>query len=70
MDTVVEKQCQKRYDQKSETLVSVVKDEMHAALTRGLSVLQEGTLRTIRESMRENLTHHFSDISGVRLEYI
>ncbi|XP_051158885.1 enhancer of mRNA-decapping protein 4 isoform X2 [Leptopilina boulardi] len=66
VDTVVEKQCQKRYDQKSETLVSVVKDEMHAALTRGLSVLQEGTLRTIRESMRENLTHHFSDISGVR----
>ncbi|XP_033219302.1 enhancer of mRNA-decapping protein 4 isoform X2 [Belonocnema kinseyi] len=66
VDTVVERQCQKRNDQKSEALVAIVKEEIHTGLTRGLSVLQEGMLRTVRDSVRENLTHHLSDISGAR----
>ena len=66
VDSVMERQCQKRNDQKNEALIAIVKEEMHSGLTRGLSALQEGTMRTIRDCVRENLTQHLSDISGVR----
>ena len=39
---------------------------MQAEFSRGLTLLQENTLRTMRDSIKESFSQHFSDISGVR----
>ncbi|XP_076280591.1 enhancer of mRNA-decapping protein 4 homolog Ge-1 isoform X1 [Lasioglossum baleicum] len=66
VETIGEKQYQQRNEQQSEALAGLVREELQTELNRGLSNLQEGTLRTIRESMRDNLNHQLIEITNAR----
>ncbi|XP_012276185.1 enhancer of mRNA-decapping protein 4 [Orussus abietinus] len=66
VDLMTEKQCQRRNEQQSEALAASVREELQTELARGLSALQESTLRTIRDTMREHLSQHLSEITGAR----
>lgn len=66
VDSITSKHYQKLNEQQSESLVSGVREQMQSEFARGLSVLQESTLRIIRDSIRESFTQHFTDISGAR----
>lgn len=62
----MEKQYKKRNDQQSEALALLVREELQNELTRGLSAIQEGTIRTIRETVRENLSQQLNEMTAAR----
>lgn len=64
--TLADKQYQERNEQQSEALSALVRDELQTELSKGLSELQEGTIRTIRDAIRENLNQQFTEISNAR----
>ncbi|XP_078048281.1 enhancer of mRNA-decapping protein 4 homolog Ge-1 isoform X2 [Augochlora pura] len=66
MEAITDKQYQQRNEQQSEALTGLVHKELQTELNRGLSTLQEGTLRTIRESIRDNLNHQLNEITNAR----
>ncbi|XP_024935554.1 enhancer of mRNA-decapping protein 4 isoform X2 [Cephus cinctus] len=60
------KQAQRNNEQQSAILATSVREELQNELTRGLSAIQEGTARTVRDSIREHLNQHFTELSGAR----
>ncbi|KAJ8686594.1 hypothetical protein QAD02_022388 [Eretmocerus hayati] len=66
VDSMMDKQYQKQNKLQSDTLTKVIREEMQNEFTRGLSAMQENTIRSVRDSVRENFTQHMSDISGIR----
>ncbi|XP_076383494.1 enhancer of mRNA-decapping protein 4 homolog Ge-1 [Megalopta genalis] len=66
VEAIADKQYQQQNEQQSEALAGLVRKELQTELNRGLSTLQEGTLRTIRESIRDNLNHQLNEITNAR----
>ncbi|XP_031827294.1 enhancer of mRNA-decapping protein 4 homolog Ge-1 [Nomia melanderi] len=66
VEAIADKQYQQRNEQQSKALSGLVREELQTELSRGLSSLQEGTLRTIRESIRDNLNHQLNEITNAR----
>ncbi|XP_031786817.1 enhancer of mRNA-decapping protein 4 [Nasonia vitripennis] len=66
VDSIMDKQYQRQNKQQSEALANAVREEMQNEFSRGLSMMQENTIRSVRDSVRENFTQHMSDISGIR----
>ncbi|KZC10882.1 PREDICTED: enhancer of mRNA-decapping protein 4 [Dufourea novaeangliae] len=66
VEAIIDKQYQQRNKQQSEALSGLVREELQAELSRGLTSLQEGTLHTIRESIRDNLNHQLNEITNAR----
>lgn len=70
VDAIVDKQYQQRNEQQSEALSALVREELQIELNRGLNALQEGTIRTIRDSIRDNLNQQLTEITNARYESI
>ncbi|XP_076244634.1 enhancer of mRNA-decapping protein 4 homolog Ge-1 isoform X2 [Calliopsis andreniformis] len=66
VDSIINKQYQQRNEQQSEALSALVREELQTELSRGLNTLQEGTLRTVRESIRDNLNQQLTEITNAR----
>lgn len=66
MDAIVDKQCQRRNEQLSEALSALVREELQTEMSRGLRTMQDGTIRVIRDSIRENLSQQLTEISSAR----
>ncbi|XP_071625810.1 enhancer of mRNA-decapping protein 4 [Temnothorax longispinosus] len=66
IDTIIDKQYQRHNEQLSEMLSTLVREEMQAELNRVLTTIQDGTIRTIRDSIRENLNQQLTEISSAR----
>ena len=66
IDTITEKQYQQRNERQSEALSALVREELQTELNKGLTTLQEGTLRTIRDSVRDNLNQQLTEITNAR----
>lgn len=66
VEAMADKQYQQRNEQQSKALSGLVREELQTELSRGLSSLQEETLRTIRESIRDNLNHQLNEITNAR----
>ncbi|XP_011874946.1 PREDICTED: enhancer of mRNA-decapping protein 4 [Vollenhovia emeryi] len=66
VDTVVDKQYLSHNEQLSEMLSTLVREEIQAELSRVLTTMQDGTVRAIRDSIRENLNQHLIEISSAR----
>jgi hypothetical protein len=66
VDSIMDKQYQKQNKQQSEALATAVREEMQTEFSSGMSVMQESTVRSVRDAVRENFTQHMSDISGIR----
>lgn len=66
MDAIADKQYQQRNEQQSEALSALVREELQTELNRGLIILQEGTIRTIRDSIRDNLNQQLTEITNAR----
>lgn len=62
----MDKQYEKQNKQQSEVLTKTVQEEVRTEFLRGLSMIQENTIRIVRDSLKENFTQHMSDISGIR----
>ena len=62
----MEKQYQKQNKQQSEALAKIVREELQSEFSRGLSAIQENTIRSVHDSVKENFTQHMSNISGIR----
>ncbi|XP_048508923.1 enhancer of mRNA-decapping protein 4 isoform X4 [Athalia rosae] len=67
VDAVADKQRQRRNEQQSEALAATVRQELQNELTKGVRVIQEGTTRVVRDTIRENFSQHLTEISGARL---
>lgn len=66
VDAIADKQYQQRNEQQSEALSALVREELQTELNRGLIILQEGTIRTIRDSIRDNLNQQLTEITNAR----
>lgn len=66
IDTIIDKQYQRNNEQLSEMLSTLVREEMQTELNRVLTTMQDGTIRTIRDSIRENLNQQLTEISSAR----
>ncbi|XP_046413774.1 enhancer of mRNA-decapping protein 4 [Neodiprion fabricii] len=66
IDSMADKQRQRRNEQQSEALAATVRQELQNELSKGLRVMQEGTTRVVRDTIRENLSQHLTEISGAR----
>lgn len=66
IDAIIDKQCQRRNEQLSEALSTLVREELQTELNRNFRTMQDGTIRAIRDSIRENLSQQLTDISSVR----
>lgn len=66
VDAIVDKQCQRRNEQLSEALSTSVREELQTELNRILTTTQDSTIRTIRDSIRENLSQQLTEISSAR----
>lgn len=66
VDAVADKQRQRRNEQQSEALAATVRQELQNELTKGIRGIQEGTTRVVRDTIRENLSQHLTEISGAR----
>ncbi|KAG7201645.1 hypothetical protein KM043_004376 [Ampulex compressa] len=63
IDVATEKQYQQRNEQQSEALSSLVREELQTELNKSLTNLQEETVRTIRDTVRENLSQQLAEIT-------
>ncbi|XP_014208396.1 enhancer of mRNA-decapping protein 4 [Copidosoma floridanum] len=66
VDGIMDKQYQKQNKHQSEALTSAVREQVQTEFSRGLTMIQENTIRSMRDSLKENFTQHMSDISGIR----
>lgn len=66
VDAITDKQYQQRNEQQSGALSALVREELQTELSRGLTTLQEETIRTIRESIRDNLNQQLNEITSAR----
>lgn len=66
IDTIVDKQYQRHSEQLSEMLSTLVREEMQTELNRVLTTMQDGTIRVVRDSIRENLNQQLTEISSAR----
>lgn len=66
VDSIMDKQSQRHNKEQSEALASAVREEMQNEFCKGLSMIQENTVRSVRDCVRENFTQHMSEISGIR----
>ncbi|OAD54594.1 Enhancer of mRNA-decapping protein 4, partial [Eufriesea mexicana] len=64
VDTIIDKQYQQRNEQQNEALSSLVREELQTELNRVLIILQEGTIRTIRDSIKDNLNQQLTEITN------
>lgn len=64
IDKVLDKSCQKRNEEQSEALSYLVREELRTEMSKSFLPLQEGVLRAIRESVRDNLGQQFIDIQA------
>lgn len=65
VDAFVDKQCQRRNKQLSEMLSTLVREELQTELDRVMTTVQDGTIRAIRETVRENLSQ-LTEMSSAR----
>ncbi|XP_014468232.1 PREDICTED: enhancer of mRNA-decapping protein 4 isoform X2 [Dinoponera quadriceps] len=66
IDAIIDKQCQRHNEQLSEALSTLVREELQTELNRNFRTMQDGTIRAIRDSIRENLSQQLTDISSAR----
>ncbi|XP_076177594.1 enhancer of mRNA-decapping protein 4 homolog Ge-1 [Ptiloglossa arizonensis] len=66
MSVIADKQYQQRNEQQSEALSVLVREELQTELNRCLTSLQEETIRTIRDSIRDNLNQQLTEITNAR----
>ena len=66
VDSIMDKQYQRQNKQQSEALAAAVREEMQCEFSKGMTQIQENTIRSIRDSVKDNFTQHMSDISGIR----
>lgn len=66
IDTIIDKQYQRHNEQLSETLSTLVREEMQTELNRALTTMQDNTIRAVRDSIRENLNQQLTEISSAR----
>lgn len=66
IETIIDKQYQRNNEQLSKVLSTLVREEMQTELNRVLTTMQDGTIRTIRDSIRENLNQQLTEISSAR----
>jgi len=66
IDTVIDKQNQRHNEQLSETLSTLVREEVQTELNRVLTTMQDNTIRAVRDSIRENLNQQLTEISTAR----
>ncbi|XP_015110545.1 enhancer of mRNA-decapping protein 4 [Diachasma alloeum] len=64
IEQIVEKACQRRNEQQSEALSNLVREELRNEMTKGLGNLQDGILRSVKESVRDNLGQQLIDIQA------
>ncbi|KAK0180506.1 hypothetical protein PV327_006138 [Microctonus hyperodae] len=64
IDNIFEKMSQKKNEQQSEALSRLVRDELHIEMTKSVGIMQEGVLRTVRDSIRDNMGQHLNDIQA------
>ncbi|XP_011302813.1 enhancer of mRNA-decapping protein 4 [Fopius arisanus] len=64
IEQIVEKVCQRRNEQQSEALSNLVREELRREMTKGLGSLQDGILRSVKESVKDNLGQHLIDIQA------
>ncbi|XP_057331359.1 enhancer of mRNA-decapping protein 4 [Microplitis mediator] len=61
---ILERVHQKKNEQQSEALSRLVREQLETEISRGLNTLQEGILRSVRDSIRENMGQHMMDIQA------
>lgn len=66
IDAIIDKQCQRRNEQLSEALSTIVREELQTELNRTLTTTQDNTIRAICDSIRENLSQQLTEISSAR----
>ncbi|XP_018043704.1 PREDICTED: enhancer of mRNA-decapping protein 4 [Atta colombica] len=66
IDAVIDKQNQRHNEQLSETLSTLVREEIQTELNRILTTMQDSTIRVVRDSIRENLNQQLTEISTAR----
>ncbi|KAL0109971.1 hypothetical protein PUN28_013544 [Cardiocondyla obscurior] len=66
IDTIIDKQYQRHNEQLSEMLSTLIREEIQTELNRTLTTMQDNTIRTIRDSIRENLNQQLTEISSAR----
>ncbi|XP_076633941.1 enhancer of mRNA-decapping protein 4 homolog Ge-1 isoform X1 [Colletes latitarsis] len=66
IDVITSKQYQQRNEQQSEALSALICEELQTELNRCLTALQEETIRTIHDSVRDNLNQQFTEITNAR----
>lgn len=66
VEVIANKQYQQRNEKQSEALSALVREELHTELNRGLDALHDGTIRTIRDAIRDNLNQQLTEISNAR----
>ncbi|EZA49038.1 Enhancer of mRNA-decapping protein [Ooceraea biroi] len=66
VDVTIDKQCQRRNEQLRETLSTLVREELQTELNRIMTTIQDGTIRAVRDSVRENLSQQLTEISSAR----
>ncbi|XP_043498767.1 enhancer of mRNA-decapping protein 4 [Polistes fuscatus] len=66
VDSIMDKQYKQRNEQQTEALSLSVREEIRSEFSRGISSMQEDTVRIVRESIRENLNQQLNEISGAR----
>jgi hypothetical protein len=47
-------------------LSTLVREELQTELNKIMTTVQDGTIRAIRDSVRENLSQQFTEISSAR----
>ncbi|KAL6266731.1 hypothetical protein P5V15_003567 [Pogonomyrmex californicus] len=65
-DTVINKQCQRYNEQLSETLSTLIREEIQTELNRVLTTIQDNIIRAVRDSIRENLNQQLTEMSSAR----
>nr|XP_034172470.1 enhancer of mRNA-decapping protein 4 [Osmia lignaria] len=66
VEVIANKQYQQRNEKQSEALSALVREELQTELNRGLNALHDGTIRTIRDAIRDNLNQQLTEISNAR----
>ncbi|KAL7302340.1 hypothetical protein TKK_0005001 [Trichogramma kaykai] len=65
VDTHIDSQYQRHNKLQSDLLATTIREQMQNEFSRGLSAMQENTVRSVRDSVKENFTQHMSNLSGI-----
>ncbi|XP_034937441.1 enhancer of mRNA-decapping protein 4 [Chelonus insularis] len=64
IENFLDEACQKKNEQLTENLSRLVREELQNEMARGLNSLQDGIVKTVKESIRDNFGQNFIDIQA------